>query len=132
MNSRMAAFLLIALALACDGASTGPDGGIVFVVRVADAEEFRILLRDPALIAQARRILRGEESQKIVVGPLAAGDGGFNDGWSWHLVPEETGFAEAAIELCDGRPSFVEDDLDYWLGTVRTYCPWSARIVGEE
>jgi hypothetical protein len=23
-------------------------------------------------------------------------------------------------------PTFVEDDLDYWLNTVGQYCPWGA------
>jgi hypothetical protein len=34
-----------------------------------------------------------------------------------------------AIELCDGRPSFVEESLFYWLLTVGSYCPWSSQIV---
>jgi hypothetical protein len=122
---------ILSLALACTS-STGPDGeSAIFVIEVVD-EQFAIRLEDPTLIAQARRILSGQEQQKIVIGRLATGDGGFNDGWSWHLLPEETEFAEAAIELCDGKPSFVEADLDYWLNTVQFYCPWSAQVVDEE
>jgi hypothetical protein len=122
----------VALVAACDGSSTGPDAqGVVFVIEVVD-ETFRVRIEDPDLIAQARRILAGEEPQKIVTGQLAAGDGGFNDPWSWHILPGTVGFAEAAIELCDGKPSFVEDDLTYWLNTVGTYCPWSAQIIAEE
>jgi len=37
--------------------------------------------------------------------------------------------AEVSIELCDGTPSFVEENLDYWLDTVHTYCPWSSKVV---
>ena len=33
------------------------------------------------------------------------------------------------VELCDGRPSFVEDDLDYWLDTVKQYCPWGVEVA---
>jgi hypothetical protein len=135
MLARLALLLVLwasTIASDCDGSSSGPDGPpAVFVVEVVD-EEFRIRLEDPVLIEQARRILRGDEPQKIVSGRLAAGDGGFNDPWSWHLLPETIEFVEVAIELCDGKPSFVEEDLDYWLNTVRTYCPWSARIVAEE
>ena len=121
-----------ASAAGCDDSSTGPDEeGAVFVIEVID-ETFRVRIENPDLIAQARRILAGEEPQKIVTGSLAAGDGGFNDPWSWHVVPETVGFAEAAIELCDGKPSFVEDDLSYWLNTVGTYCPWSAQVIAEE
>ncbi len=33
------------------------------------------------------------------------------------------------IELCDGTPSQVEANLDYWVDTVQRFCPWSAKIV---
>jgi hypothetical protein len=36
---------------------------------------------------------------------------------------------EVTIELCDGRPSDLDRDLEYWLGTVKRYCPWGARPV---
>jgi hypothetical protein len=35
--------------------------------------------------------------------------------------------AEAAIEVCDGIPSYVETHLDEFLDVG--YCPWSARVV---
>ena len=37
--------------------------------------------------------------------------------------------AEVAIELYDGTPSFVEEEVDYFVETVERYCPWSARLV---
>lgn len=37
--------------------------------------------------------------------------------------------AEVTIELCDGTPSLVEADLDYWLNAVGRFCPWSAELV---
>jgi hypothetical protein len=117
--------------VACDGSSTGPDGSAVFVVDV-EGETFRIRLEDSDRIDQARRILRGEEPQRTVTGSLEAGDGGFNDPWSWHLVPETVEFVEHTIELCDGLPSFVEEELDEWLNNVGTYCPWLSEIVAEE
>jgi hypothetical protein len=33
------------------------------------------------------------------------------------------------IELSDGTPSQVENDLDYWINTVTRFSPWSATIV---
>ncbi len=33
------------------------------------------------------------------------------------------------MELCDGLPSDVEKDIDYWAGTVGRFCPWSAVLV---
>lgn len=133
MRVRIVTLLVIALPFfgSCNGSSTGPDGGgAVFVVQVID-ETFHVRIVDPARIERARRILNGAEPQLIVTGRLAAGDDGVNEPWSWHLVPGTVGFAEVAIELCDGKPSFVEAELDYWLNTVQTYCPWSSRIVAE-
>lgn len=64
-----------------------------------------------------------------VTGTLVKGDGGFNSPWSWHLDPSSVRMAEVSVELCDGTPSFVEENLDYWLDTVHTYCPWSSKVV---
>jgi hypothetical protein len=37
--------------------------------------------------------------------------------------------AEMTIELCDGLPSYVENDLDYWVDTVGRFCPWQAELT---
>jgi hypothetical protein len=65
----------------------------------------------------------------FATGGIAAGDGGVNSGWSWHLT--DMSLTELAIELCDGTPSMVEADLDYWLGTVKTFCPWASYVYAE-
>lgn len=62
-------------------------------------------------------------------GDLALGDGGFNKPWSWHLIPETVRMVEISMELCDGRPSMVEANLTYWVSTVKSYCPWGAKII---
>ena len=59
------------------------------------------------------------------IGPLLRGDGGFNAPWSWHFDPGQVRMTEAAIEVCDGQPSYVEAHLS----DFPTYCPWSARVV---
>lgn len=64
----------------------------------------------------------------VVAGRIVRGDGGFNTPWSWHLDPLSIEVPDASIELCDGRPSMVQSDLDYWVDTVHTFCPWSARV----
>ena len=65
-----------------------------------------------------------------ITGKLVRGDGGFNQPWSWHLDPASVSMAEISIEVCDGRPSYVEESLDEWLATVGdTYCPWGSRVV---
>ncbi|MEM8485032.1 MAG: hypothetical protein AAF564_05760 [Bacteroidota bacterium] len=103
----------------------------VFIVETGGGETFRIKINDPKIEQQADSLLSAGIN-KIVHGPIIAGDGGFNAPYSWHLNPGEITFPDLAIELCDGRPSFVENDLTYWLESVEVYCPWGAKLVGKE
>jgi hypothetical protein len=82
-------------------------------------------------IAQAREQLRLPESQRRLfpAGPIAAGTCGYNLHWSWHFT--EATLTESSIELCNGRPSMVEASLPYWLGTVKSFCPWSGYVHAE-
>jgi hypothetical protein len=99
---------------------------VVVTFRVADAEEYRVLLTEPEDIAVAERLLAGEEAPRIPNGMIVRdGDGGVNTGYNWHIDPESLEFAEVTTEVCDGRPSYVED------GTLtgEWFCPWSAEVV---
>lgn len=69
--------------------------------------------------------------RRSVHGRILGGDGGHNTGWSWHFVPNEWDLAEISIEVYDGRPSYLEQNLEQWLRDVGRYCPWSSRIVRE-
>lgn len=116
----------------CDSAEDDPaDDNSIFVIEVADRETFRVRITAPDQIREAERLLNtGEE--RNVTGTLQRGDGGFNAPYSWHLDPETVEFVDVTIEVCDGLPSFIEEDLDYWVDTVGTYCPWSSQVVGRE
>lgn len=126
--------LVVAVQHALEGC---PETGALFVIRACaspddpDGQTFHALIRDPAVIAQADDLV-GAGQQQILSGTLLAEDGGFNAPWSWHLHPDTIGFSDFTIELCDGCPSFVEADLDYWLERVGTYCPWSTEVVERE
>lgn len=92
-------------------------------------ERFRLGLDTDAQVAEAEAALAADRVG-VVHGVLVRGDGGFNDGYSWHLDPASVTFPDLAIEICDGRPrTDVEGDLDYWTETVGVYCPWGARLV---
>ncbi len=134
--------LALVLATAACGhreAPTAPAGEAVFVVlacrgslHAPEGERFRILLRDPERIAEADELLRSGSLARDVAGGLARGDGGFNSPWSWHLVPDSVRFVEGSTEVCDGCPSFLEADLDYWIDVVGNYCPWTSEVVARE
>jgi len=125
MTHRVASIGLGAL-LAIAGCGTGPgDPSAEFVVAVG-SETFVLRTTHPETMALFRDALAGRRSG-FPIGPLRRGDGGFNAPWSWHLDPAATRFTEAAIEVCDGTPSYVEaHQADF-----PTYCPWGARIVSE-
>ena len=113
------------LAAACGDTSTSPSPTRTATIRVAD-ETYRIALTtaDQIAAAEAARAGRGP---RIPNGRLVAGTG-VNTGWNWHVVDVE--FADATIELCDGRPSDVEKAGPSYGGG--RYCPWGATITAIE
>lgn len=54
----------------------------------------------------------------------------FNQNWSWYFDPNDWALADASIELCDGDPQFVEENLEEYIRTGR-YCPWSSIVLRE-
>lgn len=105
-----------------------PQAGVIVALRVGD-EEYRVLLTDPDAIATAQELAAGERDPLIPVGTIVRnGDGGVNTGYGWHIDPASFTWAELTMEVCDGRPSYVED------GTLSgdIFCPWSAEVVSVE
>lgn len=99
-----------------------------FTVEVSGGR-FVVRATDSLAIQQLTDNYNGKNSMHVT-GKLVRGDGGFNQPWSWHLDPATVGMAEVSIELCDGRPSMVEEDPGYWLDSVGAFCPWGSRVVG--
>jgi hypothetical protein len=92
------------------------------------SEEFRYVTSSPGLIAEAQAQLRLPDGQRFLfpAGPIAAGHGGHNQPWQWHFTDLE--LVELSKELCDGNPTLVEGDLNYWLNTVKSFCPWGGYV----
>jgi hypothetical protein len=100
---------------------------VIVTFKVAN-EEYRVLVIDPDNVAIVEKLLAGEEAPPIPNGIVVRGDPSVNAGWSWHIDPDSLEFADATTEVCDGRPSFVEE------GTITGdhFCPWSAKVVAVE
>ncbi len=121
-------------AVSCGGGAPVPPGTVSFVIRLhgfSGSEEFRVATASADFIAKARAQLLLPEAQRslFVNGAIAAGNAGVNPGWSWHF--SDASLVEVAIELCDGRPSMVEANQDYWLNTVKRFCPWQSYVYAE-
>jgi hypothetical protein len=123
-STRLATLAMCAvLAAACgDDTPTSPSSMAVATLAVG-GETFRVALTTAEQIAAARAAQGGAQA-RIPIGRVVLGSE-INTGWSWHL--EEVTFVEAAIELCDGRPSDVER-AGVQFGGGR-FCPWAATVV---
>jgi len=112
------------LAVACGGPTAPSPGTAEFLIEVVPGERFVLRTTHPDTIRLADENMRGLNGA-FPLGPLRRGDGGFNAPWTWHLDPAETRLVDVAIEVCDGRPSYVErNQSDY-----PTYCPWGAKVI---
>ena len=131
---RAIAISLFAALLASCGGGDNESSGTVFVFRLHGfpaSQEFRARTESAPVIAQARQQLQLPVAKRKMFanGPIKAGNGGYNLAWRWHFT--DFALAEAAIELCDGTPTLLEADLEYWLNTVKSFCPWAAYVHAE-
>lgn len=102
--------------------------GKSFILETANGDKFKVYATDPEAIQLLIDNYYGLNNM-FVSGRLMIGNGGFNSPWSWHLDPDDVTMAEFAIELCDGTPTEVENNLPYWLFQVETFCPWSSKVI---
>jgi hypothetical protein len=98
-------------------------------------QEFVFKLTDENRIAEARRIVSGEETSQVhVMGRIVKRQAPYNTQWSFHLDPDTISFFEAAIEVCDANMSYVEDHLDEACGAFLPgchWCPWDSTVSRE-
>jgi hypothetical protein len=126
LNGACLGFILVAVLLAaCSDAEAPGAEGVVVTFRVAGSEEYRIRLTDPADIEIARQLLAGEEAPGIPNGVVVRGEADVNEGYSWHIDPDSVEFADFTAEVCDGLPSYVEEETI----TSDRYCPWSVEVI---
>lgn len=104
-----------------------PRGSVIVTFGVLD-EEYRVLVTDALNVAIARELLAGQEAPRIPNGVVVRDGPGVNIGWSWHIDPESFEFADVTVEVCDGKPSYVEDKII----TGDRFCPWSAEVIAVE
>ena len=114
-----AAVLLLA------GCVAQTPGSPVATFEVAGDETFKIELATPELVQHAQDLLAGKDIAAIPLGRVVRNDPGVNAPWSWHIDPATLQFAQVSTEVCDGIPSFVENETV----TSLDYCPWSAKII---
>jgi glucose/arabinose dehydrogenase len=105
----------------------GLSGGAYINFRVVN-ESLTTWVTNGPFIDHSKELLAGAPFQLPIFGRLLDGQT-VDPQWTWHVDPELVEFADSAIEVCDGLPSHIEADKAYWLGSVGTYCPWSAHVT---
>ncbi|MFW5877167.1 MAG: hypothetical protein ACOCXM_10560, partial [Myxococcota bacterium] len=103
-----------------------PSGGVYATFLVTD-DVFRAHITDADAIQQAIDLWQGNSNASIPNGDLICEPADFNCGYSWHLDPENIEFAEVTVEVCDGSPSYIEDNCEDF--SVDYYCPWNAELI---
>ncbi|HNP15521.1 MAG: hypothetical protein KF739_02140 [Cryobacterium sp.] len=116
--------LTLGLAATLAGCSLAPHVPVA-TFKVAGGETFKVELATPELEAHARALLAGENIAAIPNGIVVRDSPGVNAPWSWHIDPATLEFAFATTEVCDGIPSYVEDEIV----TSDYFCPWSAKVI---
>ena len=118
-----------------DAPTAPPERSFLFAMRgIPDAEgQFVAVTSDPLILATLESQLALPEAQRNlhINGPVATGNGGHNLGWSWQFEPDRWEMVEISIELCDGRPQHVEDDVEKWIADVGRFCPWASFVARE-
>lgn len=98
-------------------------------------KEFIFKLADDDKIAHARKIVSGEETDRVhVMGRIQKRPQPYNPDWDYHLDPNTITFFSMAIEVCDANMQYVEDHLDEACGAFLPgcfWCPWDSRVVRE-
>lgn len=132
----LTAILLLGIFTACSTNNDEDNNAHYYeFTHQSDDINYRIVAKtsDPDVIAKVEQELSipFEERNMHINGPIARGNPGYNSNWSWHFVESQWSLAEVSTEVCDGRPSFVEENLDYWVDQVGRFCPLGARVVEE-
>lgn len=127
--------ILLALLSACSTDSEVDNARYFEFTHESDDIHYTIIAKtsDPGVIARVEQELAKPFDQRNmhINGVIERGNPGYNSDWSWHFVEGQWDLAEISAEVCDGRPGFVEEDLDYWVDDVGRFCPWGARVKGE-
>jgi glucose/arabinose dehydrogenase len=135
MHRAWLAFVVVAAGSVAPSQAASTRELVLFTVgiRGVPGEQFVVASDDAELVTRCREELARpvEDRDLFPVGAVVAGHGGFNTDWTWHLDPDAWDLTEAAIELCDGRPSYLEEHLESWLDEVGSYCPWGGYLVRE-
>jgi hypothetical protein len=91
-------------------------GGALATFEVG-GERFRVWTTNPQTIHDLHELQQGTSTANIPNACILRGPGRarHNAPYHWHLDPQDIAMADATIELCDGLPSYVEENVDEFV-----------------
>ena len=106
------------------------EGGVLATFDVA-GEQFNLWTTNEDTINDIMALQDNPDLSLHPNGPILYGPGeaDHNAPWGWHLDPQQTQMVEVSIEVCDGRPSYVEGETEEFVENIGNYCPWGAELV---
>jgi len=125
--------ILAASASAC-GSPAAPSPGLtggVLAAFTVETESFKVFVTNATAIDRLFQLERGQIAGLFPNGRILRGSGAGNHNapHPWHLDPGDIEMVDLAIELCDGRPSYVDANVGEYVDVVGRYCPWGATLV---
>lgn len=135
-TTKIAVSLMLLVPLGCNLTSNNEQEPRYFELTSSDENvdySFIAKTSDPEVIDKAESQLQLSLDQRglHIHGDIERGNEGYNNDWSWHFTPDSWDLVEVSVEVCDGRPQMVEDNLDYWVDDVGYFCPWSSVVLRE-
>ncbi|CEP15502.1 hypothetical protein [Parasitella parasitica] len=129
-------FKLVLLLLATLAASFVAAETAYFAFRThGDNRDFIVKLTDDNKIAEARKILNGEETESVhIMGRIKKSRVPYNPHYDFHYDPDTVSFFLVAIEVCDASYTYVDDHLDEACGAFLPgcfHCPWTSKLTRE-
>ena len=65
-----------------------------------------------------------------ISGSVAHGNPGYNLQWHWHFRPDQWQLVQTSVEVCDVKPSVIEQDTSSWTDGW-LFCPFSSYVLRE-
>ncbi len=133
MNRILLLLVFSATLFSCDTTESKPDLSEYTFFKVGESvpdkgESFIIALKDSVDISLARKIISDPDNSpdKIVLAKIVRQDGNedflnidlnSNTTWSWK-IEVFMGFVSSSIEIYDGWPGYIEEDIDRWFNNT--------------
>ena len=109
--------------------ATPLDGGALIEMVDAHGVHFAFWSTNDAFIDEAIDIRDGVLPQRIPNFRDLHWGGECSDPHTFHPDPEDMGWADMTMEVCDGHLGYINENINDWMDQVDQWCPWMSYIT---